>query len=172
MDQVMIDIETLDIAPTAIVLSIAAVKFDKDKIIEPNLYLVPHIQPQINAGRTFSEDTLLWWMEQRDDVRNLAFTRNRGSIEVCLDTLNDYVKDCKGVWAYPVSFDLVILKDLYRMWGRKPGWFYRSEREVRVLKELFNIEKREGNHNPVTDCITQIEVVQQAMKKAEIACLL
>lgn len=73
-ENLMIDLETLDVAPTnkAVILSVGIVRFnllDEDhweSFDDPGRcgYWVLPIEPQIDAGRTIGTSALLWWVNQ------------------------------------------------------------------------------------------------------------
>ena len=62
----MIDLETLDVLPTATVLTIGGVKFDPNSVketLQPFYYRFD-VDEQLNKGRTISESTMDWWATQ------------------------------------------------------------------------------------------------------------
>ena len=66
----MIDLETLDVLPTAVVLTIGGVKFDPNAIKETtqHFYYRFNVDEQLNKGRTTSKSTLDWWATQEQSV--------------------------------------------------------------------------------------------------------
>ena len=71
-NDIMLDIETLDTSPSAIVLSIGAVKFNSVGLGD-TFYVRLDSDPQLALGRTQSEATLTWWAGQSDAARKEAF---------------------------------------------------------------------------------------------------
>ena len=79
MRHIMVDLETLDTAHTAVVLSIGAVAFEcaADHLIDRALnpanffYAELEIRDQQRARRTLSAQTVTWWMRQGEDARSL-----------------------------------------------------------------------------------------------------
>lgn len=70
MNNVMVDIETLDNKPTSAIVSIGAVMFGPNGYDEYNtFYMVVDAQSCIDAGLTLSADTISWWMKQSDQAR-------------------------------------------------------------------------------------------------------
>ena len=57
-DHVMIDLETLDTLPHAVILSIGAVKFNEKNIDDGAFYRVITIQSNLDEHRTISPSTL------------------------------------------------------------------------------------------------------------------
>lgn len=134
MDHMMLDIETLDTANTAVVTQVGWCLFNEAKISKP-AEVTMDIQEQIDLGRTISANTLKWWMAQPDIARQRVFynsdpkdleylaTRLRGVI----DTVG-----VKYVWSHGPHFDIAILKDLL---GDKVI-NYRSARDTRTIALL------------------------------------
>lgn len=166
---IMIDIETLDTKPTAVILSIAAVAFkiESGQVCMEKFDYVLNYQEQIDNGRTTSIDTLLWWGAQSEEAKLLAFAGNvplHFVIREMTCYLLDYCVDNVRVWANSPSFDLVILKDAY---NQNVPWNFWNERDVRTLTSLFpnDEEKVENNHIAIDDCINQINQVCNSYAK-------
>ena len=66
----MIDLETLDVLPTAVVLTIGGVKFDPNHIKDTtqHFYYRFNVDEQLAKGRTTSKSTLDWWATQEQSV--------------------------------------------------------------------------------------------------------
>ena len=72
------------------------------------------------------------------------------------------------IWAYPPSFDLVILESAFRYEQVVVPWHYKMQRDARTLCRLsdYNNEKywadhpEKRQHNALEDCIAQIHGVQ------------
>lgn len=174
--ETMIDIETLDIGPRAVVLSVAIVDFTQSRgnISAHSIPLA--IQPQINLGRTISESTLLWWMQQSEEARGSTFTKSRESIPMGLGRISwacSSVDSNRVYWAKGPDFDMVILGSLFADVGMHIPWHHRSTRDVRTLQHIANIESTWTPenasdyvaHDPVSDCLWQIELVREARRR-------
>ena len=71
---VMIDLETLDTSPTAVVLSLGAVAFDPYTHAHGATFYVEFtnfLEQQTGVGRTISPSTMLWWMQQNATAREV-----------------------------------------------------------------------------------------------------
>jgi len=172
----MIDIETLDTKPSAVVLSVGVVEFPGDDK-SSRAHLVLPIQPQLDAGRTIDESTLMWWAQQNSEAFKKAFSQDRLShmsaffneMAMCLKRWQD---DRMNIWANGPAFDMVILDDLYRDFNQKSPWRFWEYRDVRTIKELAEIEPDWAPadftpvpHDPVSDCLWQIELVREARRR-------
>jgi hypothetical protein len=134
----MIDIETLDVRPTAVVLSIGATVFDENGI-QDKFYRVIDLKdydryPQCTMGT----GTILWWMQQSEAARK-ALTSAATPILTVLDELAAFylIPGCGKVWANGAQFDIVILEHLYGVAGRKAPWKYNHVMDYRTIKNVF-----------------------------------
>jgi len=76
---IMIDLETLDVLPTATVLTIGAVKFDpfgEDQVQKSaeKFYVKVDLDSCDALGLTTSESTLAWWGQQSKAAQEEAFS--------------------------------------------------------------------------------------------------
>lgn len=184
-NHIMIDIETLDTVETAVILSIAAVRFDiVTGEVEDDLafYQRIDIQGQLDVGRTISVDTLTWWMRQSDEARNEAFGHERSSLAMALNDLKGMFMssnkvDEHYVWANSPAFDLTILKHAFRtseqafMGVQDGGWPFKYHKELDVRTAMFGMDNlyyeifNDNIHHPLHDCFYQIKLVCAAMKE-------
>jgi DNA polymerase III epsilon subunit-like protein len=169
---VMIDLETLDVTPTATILTIGAVKFDPfgDDVNEPScekLYLRVDVDSCDKYGGTVSQSTLDWWAQQSQAAQDEAFDpTNRVDIT---DAMNQLYKFCWGgkrVWSHGAAFDVVILEHYFRKVGKAIPWQFW---EVRCTRTLFDIgidPKRPPvlKHHALEDAWNQAVGVQNVFK--------
>ena len=134
MNHMMIDIETLDTANSAVVTRVGWCLFDHDRI-SPGQEVIMDIQEQIDMGRTISASTLRFWMEQPDIARQRVFCNdNPLSVNDLATQLRMVIGTSKidCVWSHGPHFDMAILKDLLG-----DGVFhYRSPRDTRTMSML------------------------------------
>lgn len=129
---VVIDIETLGTAPSAVILSIAAVEVDGDGREE--WLLDPERQP----GRTVSASTVAWWMRQTQEARDRAFG-GVGSLYGALQGLDDLIS--RGhprpvmVWSRG-SMDIAVLQHAYEHGHDGVPWDFWMVRDVRTIADL------------------------------------
>lgn len=160
----MVDIETLDTAATAVVLSVGAVVFNGYGLLN-HYHWTLEIEPQLKDGRTISGDTLAWWMQQDPAIMREAFGQECEP-KLVLDDLNRICTDMnvQRFWAHSPAFDYVILDHLYRSFERP--WSHKSWLDTRTLSWLTGKEMRkfEGQHNAETDAIRQAEWVIEVLE--------
>ena len=160
----MIDIETLDTKPSAVVVSIAAAHFDPAKPdgVSTAEYWTLQIGPQLQQERTISEGTLLFWMKQDSEVQQNTFLQKENVNPMkALVELSAYIGDTP-VWGNGVGFDNVILHDLSEQFLGKHAWLHWNDRCFRTFKNLFDPEgklkpERVGKHDARADVLFQID---------------
>ena len=186
MKDIMIDIETLDIKPGAVILSIAAVPFHrKTGDVADSFFEIIEIQSCLDAGLTINGDTLEWWLQQPEKARKYSFGESgmiKYSLFNVLHKLHDFIKfhedaDNDGdvrVWGNGSIFDISIIESAYRTVNPHLDfamWNFRKVRDVRTVVDLgeelgyslneFDIEHPfEGiKHNPIDDAKHQVKMV-------------
>ena len=169
---IMIDMETLDVLPTATILTIGAVKFDPfgDEISEPAMdkfYVKVDIDSCDKIGCTVSSSTLEWWGNQSKAAQEEAFDPN-GRIDI-VDAMNQLYKFCWGakrVWSHGAGFDVIICENLFRKIGKAIPWQFWEVRDTRTLFDLGINPNRPPvlKHHALEDAWNQAVGVQNVYK--------
>lgn len=171
----MLDIEALGPAPNGVILSIGAVKFDR-QTWEPldggsiELRVLSETQPD----RVVSARTAEWWMSQSDEARLAVLTGRRVSLSSALSQLEKwFLADPRpsSVWSH--SFDKEMMNHAFAHAIRRP-WRANQWRDITTLMGIavesgFDMSSmgsipREGDHICVEDCLYQIRYCGQAMR--------
>lgn|SRR5690606_19894701 len=164
---IMIDIETLDTRPTAIIMTMAAVCFTPGYSIDkgPEFYEKVYIPEQeLLRGRTRCPETEKWWNDQTHSAINESFS-GQVALECALFNLASFIK-CNSdpenvrIWAKSPQFDLVIIKNAFEQFRISVPWSFRNERDVRTYIMGSMKAKILGNDNPhhaLHDAHRQIE---------------
>lgn len=166
----MLDIETLGTRPKCVVLTIGVVKFDPRQTgTKQTLYLKPNIDEQSNLGREIQEDTVAWWEQQADDVKEEALSNdNRISVTETLKELNKFFVGVNNMWAQGPAFDFVIMEDLYRDFKMPTPWNFWQIRDSRTLFGVHGDPRQKGKaglHNALEDAVSQAQAVQTVFKR-------
>lgn len=172
---VMIDLETLEVLPDCVILSIGAVSFDPrgHDIIE-RLELKPTIEDQTEIyHRSISDATIEWWSKQSSAALDEAMSEeNRKPFTECLDILYKFCWNRRAVWSNGAPFDLVVLEHAWRQTSEKPNpvpWPFWSMRDTRTLYEIAGVSLKKGghvtSHRAIDDAEHQARVVQQGYMK-------
>lgn len=137
-----LDIETLDLSPSAVVMDIGVVIYDLEKQVEVYAKnLTPSISEQVIVGRTVSKDTVNF------HVRNYHKTLDslvahassfRPTVASVFNSMEELLSPVSEIWINGLSFDPVVLRSLFTSRGidRLP-WSYSKEVDVRSFRTLF-----------------------------------
>jgi DNA polymerase III epsilon subunit-like protein len=172
LSDVMIDCETLDVLPTATILTIGAVRFDPfgddiDNSTCKKFYVKVDIDSCDKLGCTISQSTLEWWANQSQAAQDAAFdTTDRIPIE---DAMTELYKFCWGasrVWSHGVGFDIIILENIFRKIGKAVPWQFWQARDTRTLFDLGIEPNRPPvlKHHALEDAWNQAVGVQNVFK--------
>ena len=169
---VMIDLETLDVLPSASILTIGAVKFDPfgDDVNEPDcekFYVKVDLDSCDRIGLTVSQDTLSWWAQQSQEAQDEAFSTD-GRIDIS-DAINQLYKFCWGakrVWSHGAGFDVIILEHVFRKVEKAVPWRFWEVRDTRTLFDLGIDPKRPPvlKHHALEDAWNQAVGVQNIFR--------
>ncbi len=167
---VMIDIETLDILPTAKILSIGVVIFDPryGKISNDTFYT--ELNHKAQKDRTTGKSTEAWWAAQPLQIRSVL--NGKADLAEQLEELAWFLpSDCK-VWGNGPTFDMIILEDACRQLKIDVPWDFWNIRDCRTIKDMFESQRggfgREvsrANHNALDDALYQAKYVCKYWKR-------
>ena len=177
MNHIMLDIETLDTAQSAVVLSIGAVVFDPhSKELGEKFYVefTTDLDTQQRVGRTVSAATTAWWMQQGAAAKQIfadpapegvrRVSTAQGLTEFASFIARNGGKEAQ-LWGNGSDFDNVIVGSLFDSFGLTKPWSYSKNRCYRTMKRLFgeNVKlHRQGvHHNGLDDAITQAVHLQE-----------
>jgi hypothetical protein len=174
---IMIDLETLDVLPSASVLTIGAVRFDPfgDDINEPDcdkFYVKVDLDSCDRYGCTVSQDTVDWWARQSKEAQDEAFNpEGRIPIESAIDQLYKFCWGGKRVWSHGAGFDVIILEHLFRKVGKAIPWSFWEVRDTRTLFDLGIDPRRPPvlKHHALEDAWNQAVGVQNVFKSLRTA---
>ena len=168
----MIDLETLDVAPTATILTIGAVKFDPngDEINNPScdkFYVKVDIDSCDELGLTVSQSTLDWWAQQSAEAQEAAFDPSgRVHIKDAIDQLYKFCWGANRVWSHGSAFDIVILEHVFNKIQKAVPWKFWEVRDTRTLFDLGIDPKRPPvlKHHALEDAWNQAVGVQNVYR--------
>ena len=173
----MIDLETLDVLPTATILTIGAVKFDPfgDDVNEnkcEKFYVRVDVDSCDRIGATVSQATLDWWSSQSQEAQNEAFDpANRIPIEDAMTQLYKFCWGAKRVWSHGAGFDVIILEHYFRKIGKAIPWSFWEVRDTRTIFDIGINPNRPPvlKHHALEDAWNQAVGVQNVYKKLRTA---
>lgn len=149
----------------------------KDEIIPVRHDQFYPIQPQLDKGRVIEADTMLFWMDQPDEVRKLMKEcasqdpSEITSLLVNFSTMFDAMVAGRSyeLYANSPSFDCNKLKSLFADWGFDIPWDFRRERCLRTLCanagiDQYSVPKVQGfiKHHAYHDCRQELAIWKAA----------
>ena len=169
---VMIDLETLDVLPSATILTIGAVKFDLfgDDMREKNcekFYVKVDIDSCDRLGLTTSADTINWWSQQSEAAQNEAFsTKDRVPVHEAINQLYKFCWGAKRVWSHGAGFDIIILEHVFAKLNKKVPWSFWEVRDTRTLFDIGIDPERPPvlAHHALEDAWNQAVGVQNVLR--------
>ena len=160
-NQIHLDLETLDTAHTAQILSIGACYGAKTFYVEVNTneYNPVHF--------TFSQATTEWWQKKGGFKASVELrTPYEALVRLALwiEDIQSNVKEPLEIWANSPSFDCAILKYHFAYMNIECPWPFYMERDVRTVKALatqmhLNIRTFKNPHNALEDALNQQKYV-------------
>jgi hypothetical protein len=167
---IMFDLETMGMAPNGAVASIGAVLFDPHSdALGPTFYQIVDLADQEKRyGRAINGDTVTWWLQQSAAARDELIRADRVSLRIALENYARWVGESKPTWAYPSTFDHVILQSAYDAVGMKNPVHWRDHFCMRGLAKLANVQpgaKVGTAHNALDDAIFQAKWLQKILAK-------
>jgi hypothetical protein len=163
MNDIMVDLETMDNVPSAAIVSIGAVQCN---LITGELgeeyYRVVDLKGQKG---TINPETLYWWMGQSDSARQALLVEGKVPIVMMLAGFNSWLKSLSSpeklkLWGNGASFDNAIIRQTYRYYDMElpiPFWNDRDMRTIvgfypRQLQEKWRrTSLRKGTHHNALD---------------------
>ncbi len=176
---IMLDLETLDTADTAVILSIGAVKFDPNGTeLGESFYVAIDPRGQTRYGRTMSAETVLWWMDpKQDEIRRAMLNEEKTDLSSALYTFESWYSHCPpylrrppiaSVWGNGSNFDNVILRSAYASVGQPCPFDAFHDRCFRTLKSINSTKSveptRENAHHALADAQHQAHWVQAIVR--------
>lgn len=161
MNNIMIDLETLGTRPTAAILSIGAVFFDKEGFGE-EFYQTITLDSCTRAGLTISGDTFKWWMAQKAEARKALFESNHDLTSTLL-RFDGWIHQHSNadkvlVWGNGADFDNAIMQHAYAAVDRPVPWKFWNNRCYRTTTALLGKAPRNQEgvyHNALDDAKSQ-----------------
>lgn len=173
----MVDIESLGNKPGAVITEISAVPFNwdnKNSAAEDKFCVKIDIESSVKLGLKIQVDTLQWWAQQ--DITVLEYVRKKDSISLgaALFEFRGYLQSLYPsqlkVWGNSNRFDFGLLAAAYDAIGQEIPWYFRNERDVRTLVDLYPEIKQNHKfvgtaHIPEYDNINQIDYVVETKNR-------
>lgn len=167
-NHIMVDLEAMDTAHTAAILSIGACKVDLDTgEISDKFYRVVNYDSSSALGLTTSSATKSWWDKQSPEARKV-FTDPNIPVIQALGEFATYLRifgvNSVKLWGNGSDFDNTILTTAYNLAGSPIPWRFYNNRCFRTIRKslghMVAEPAREGTyHNALDDAIYQAKIL-------------
>ena len=179
MNDVMVDLETMDNLPSAGIVSIGAVQCNLTTgEVGSTYYRVVDLAGQQEKGLTISTSTMYWWMGQSDGARQALLVPGKITLEAMCTSFSKWLTSFEHngspisperlrLWGNGASFDNAILRHAFAKCGQEfpiPFW---QDRDMRTIvgfypPQLAAVWKRNNlrkghAHNAMDDAKYQVE---------------
>lgn len=158
---IMLDLETLSTNSDACIISIAAIRFDREcpKTFfesDDSFYVTVDATSCAMLGMDFDMSTVNWWKNQSKEAKR-AFSEEvpNLTIQTALKKLKMWIEDVSkkyggdpAIWVQGQDFDIPILKNAYykvfeaqeipkSQWSDLIPWFYANARDARTTTKVL-----------------------------------
>ena len=175
---VMFDLETLSTQPDAVVMSFAAVAFDRERRytweeIQHLDQMTCKIDINSQVGRHIDGSTLHWWMRQSPEAQaGVIPLPGHHPIQLRRALLNfrEWYKNVRGgvTWSHGAAFDHAIIDSAYAYVGIENPIHYKDRLCMRTVTHLTQCQRpdvQSTTHDALEDCRFQILWLQDALRK-------
>ena len=166
---IMVDLETLSVAPDAQVLSLSAVAFDElDPDPQYDQYPVLDMLVSLDGQEHRREDpaTVEWWSQRDPEVIAKIFAED-GRVPL-KDALQQFSTMCwqkKRIWCQGMSLDHLVLEHAMKELGMGLPWNYWQWRDSRTIMDIVEVELPDATHDSLEDTFRQVIGLQIGLQK-------
>lgn len=164
---ILIDIETLGRRNNAAITQVGIIPADEN-FNALDQYLI-QVDPNVwnTCDRTFTGETLLWWIQQKNTPVSKFPTQIANSYKDLVEKLNyvfrRYNTEDSIVWTKG-TMDLFCIKDLYEYFDMDIPWKFWQPRDIRTAKEFVKEWKTIENKN-AHNALTELEELKLNLNK-------
>lgn len=185
---VMLDLETLGVGNSPVIIQIAAVIFDI-KTGESFECFNEFINPKsgIDSGLDLDISTIEFWLKQDQEAIDkviIPALKSENNLKDVLISFSKFIEDaeyCRDatvrVWGNGILADNKWIQSAYSKAGLKTPWKYNADNDVRTLvdlgKRILEIDPKKTieftgiKHDALHDCEHQIKYCSEIYKKLE-----
>lgn len=171
-EHVMLDLETMGDGNDAAIVSIGAVKFDANNILD-GFHTGVDLASSMQMGLRTSPGTIMWWLHpDRAAARNNLLVLEKLDLPSALQGFSQWFGDEGPVWGNGATFDNVILRSSYAACGMTYPTRFWHDKCYRTLKGLAPEIELVGegvHHDAYDDALSQAKHAQALAKHLNIA---
>lgn len=171
----MIDCETLGLSMNAAVASIGLVRFSpasgfqKYETLKTNSMRVTlNLADVLKDGFEIDADTLKWWFKQGAEAQASTFGRtDEVHPALACGLIREFLRPDDKIWSNGANFDAPLITGYFDRYNLALPWKYYNVRCYRTVMKLANAHhlntevKNQLAHDPVADCIAQVQRLQK-----------
>jgi hypothetical protein len=171
---ICVDLETLSTRNNAVIVTIAAVKFNFGDDTQESFSVNINPRDSKSFGLHISQDTVDWWKTQPKEAV-LAWQHSQIGLVEALDKFNEFCGDSRNIhfWSNGDWFDFPKLEESYNVTGKKDEipFKYWNVHCMRTAYYLAGFDQRTAprigtHHSGLDDCYTQIANLKNVLKSA------
>ena len=171
-----LDSETLGLAPESIVYQIGVVLLDTETSETSQHGFYINLVEQIFNGRTIDPKTISFHKNRLLNLEQFAAEIEPSERYIETSIANAYAKikplldNVDQIWINGLSFDPVLMDNLFAAIGKGRPWFFRKEIDVRTINEhvlpVFAVQEKKGKslHDALSDAEWNITVAKKFHK--------
>ena len=168
---IIIDIETLGRRNDAAITQVGIIPTDENFNALDQYLIQVDSNVWNTCNRTFTGETLLWWIQQTNTPISEFPTQIANSYKDLVEKLNyifrRYNTEDSIVWTKG-SMDLFCRKDLFEYFNIDNSWKFWQPRDIRTAKEIIKDWKtieNNNSHNALNDALTELEELKINLSK-------
>lgn len=175
-EAMMLDLETLGLKPTSVILSVGAVAFDRRHgVALRGVRLVLDRTEQLHAGRTVDVTTTQWWGAQSPEAQRVFADPQLPhflAVPQLTRYCEKYLAPGASAWGNGFDFDGSMLLNYLEQFGHRAPWSYKGHSCYRTLRRLagpevlHTVEKEVGQQFP---SLVRHDALGDAMFQAHVA---
>lgn len=180
MNDIMVDLETMDNVRTSTIVAVGAVHCDLiTGEIKDTFYRTVNLEGQQEIGLSIDPSTIYWWMAQNDGARSKLLEENKTALIDMCNHFSKWLKSCGNeklrIWGNGASFDNAIIRHAFKACNIEfpvPFWQDRDMRTIlgfypKKLQEDYRKNNfRTGTyHNALDDCKHQIKYCSHILRE-------
>lgn len=150
--RIVFDLETLDTANSAVVLSLGIVPFrlsekkNFQELVDGGVNILFDVEIQKQMGCTVSDDTLAWWEQQGEGAREVlsgGHRHNPADLHKLIYDAIDRIPPKTRWYARGLHFDMAIMNHLCKRFKIREPWGYQDGRDLRTWFDFYKSYERE-----------------------------
>lgn len=173
MMHLMIDLETMSLAPNAAIVSIGAVLMTGQAEEIDNFYRNVSLDSSVGCGLHMDPSTVMWWLTQSERARGELGVRAQ-SLKTTLKELSDWlaIDELVGVWGNGAAADNVWIAQAYRATNLTRPWSHKQDRCYRTFRAMHrdvgDPPDNGDEHNALADARWQAAFMRNVCKEKEV----